>query len=142
MIVLLLFVHSFYFILPDLYLVTIIITKIHVELYNLDESNLISASNEIVFINFYADWCRFSNMLMPIFDDAADEVTKSGYESGKVVMGKVDCDKEAAIATRFHITKYPTLKLFRNGLSAKKEYRGMLLRYSFTSSSNTFEINM
>lgn len=88
---------------------------------NLD---MVLASNEIVFINFYAEWCRFSNMLMPIFDDAADEVTKAGYDSGKVVMGKVDCDKEGAIATRFHITKYPTLKLFRNGIPAKKEYRG------------------
>lgn len=63
-------------------------------------------------------------MLMPVFDDAADAVSKAGYDNGKVVMGKVDCDKEAAIATRFHITKYPTLKLFRNGLPAKKEYRG------------------
>lgn len=61
---------------------------------------------------------------MPVFDDAADAVSKAGYDNGKVVMGKVDCDKEAAIATRFHITKYPTLKLFRNGLPAKKEYRG------------------
>ncbi|KAL4714122.1 hypothetical protein ACJJTC_008476 [Scirpophaga incertulas] len=82
------------------------------------------ASNEIVFINFYAEWCRYSNMLMPIFDDAANEISKAGYDPGKVVMGKVDCDKEGAIATRFHITKYPTLKLFRNGLPAKKEYRG------------------
>ncbi|CAH0720693.1 unnamed protein product, partial [Brenthis ino] len=90
------------------------------------QSNLdmVLASNEVVFINFYAEWCRFSNMLMPIFDDAADEVTKAGYDTGKVVMGKVDCDKEGAIATRFHISKYPTLKLFRNGLPAKKEYRG------------------
>ncbi|XP_045518959.1 endoplasmic reticulum resident protein 44 [Pieris brassicae] len=90
------------------------------------QSNLdmVLASNEIVFINFYADWCKFSNMLMPIFDDAADEVSKAGYNPGQVVMGKVDCDKEPAVATRFHITKYPTLKLFRNGLPAKKEYRG------------------
>lgn len=66
-------------------------------------------------------------MLMPIFDDAADAVTKAGYDTGKVVMGKVDCDKEGAVATRFHITKYPTLKLFRNGLPAKKEYRGKYL---------------
>ncbi|KOB68272.1 Thioredoxin domain-containing protein 4 [Operophtera brumata] len=85
---------------------------------------MVLASNEIVFLNFYADWCKFSNMLMPIFDDASDEVTKAGYDTGKVVMGKVDCDAEAAIATRFHITKYPTLKLFHNGLPAKKEYRG------------------
>lgn len=61
---------------------------------------------------------------MPIFDEAADEVTKAGYDTGKVVMGKVDCDKEGAVATRFHITKYPTLKMFRNGVAAKKEYRG------------------
>ncbi|CAH0748091.1 unnamed protein product [Diatraea saccharalis] len=85
---------------------------------------MVLASNEVVFINFYAEWCKFSNMLMPIFDEASDEVSKAGYDPGKVVMGKVDCDKEGAIATRFHITKYPTLKLFRNGLPAKKEYRG------------------
>ncbi|CAG9585618.1 unnamed protein product [Danaus chrysippus] len=90
------------------------------------QSNLdmVLASNEIVFINFYAEWCKFSNILMPIFDDAAVEVAKAGYDPGKVVMGKVDCDQEGAIATRFHITKYPTLKLFRNGFPAKKEYRG------------------
>lgn len=63
-------------------------------------------------------------MLMPIWDDAADEISKAGYDPGKVVVSKVDCDKEGAIATRFHITKYPTLKLFLNGLPAKKEYRG------------------
>lgn len=77
-----------------------------------------------MFINFYAEWCKFSNMLMPIWDEAADAISKAGYDTGKVVVGKVDCDKEGAIATRFHITKYPTLKLFLNGLPAKKEYRG------------------
>nr|CAH7749310.1 unnamed protein product [Callosobruchus chinensis] len=82
------------------------------------------ASNELVFINFYADWCRFSNMLMPIFDEAAEEVAKEFPETGKVVMGKVDCEKESSVASRFHITKYPTLKVIRNGLPAKREYRG------------------
>lgn len=28
------------------------------------------------------------------------------------------------LATRFHITKYPTLKVIRNGQPAKREYRG------------------
>lgn len=82
------------------------------------------ASNELVFINFYADWCRFSNMLAPIFDEAADKVSEAFPTPGQVVMGKVDCDKEGAIATRFHITKYPTLKVIRNGQPAKREYRG------------------
>lgn len=30
----------------------------------------------------------------------------------------------ASIASRFHITKYPTLKLLRNGQATKREYRG------------------
>lgn len=56
--------------------------------------SLLTASNELVFINFYAEWCRFSNMLQPIFDEAADKVREAFPEAGRVVMGKVDCDKE------------------------------------------------
>ncbi|KAJ3643218.1 hypothetical protein Zmor_025942 [Zophobas morio] len=82
------------------------------------------ASNELVFINFYAEWCRFSNNLMPVFDEAADKIAQEFPDAGKVVMGKVDCDKENSVATRFHITKYPTLKVIRNGQPAKREYRG------------------
>lgn len=41
-----------------------------------------------------------------------------------MVLGKVDCDKESSIASRFHITKYPTLKIVRNGQLSKREYRG------------------
>lgn len=85
---------------------------------------LITASNELVFINFYAEWCRFSNILQPIFDDAADRVREEFTEPGKVVMGKVDCDRESSIASRFQITKYPTLKVIRNGQPTKREYRG------------------
>lgn len=39
-------------------------------------------------------------------------------------MGKVDCDKESSAASRFHISKYPTLKVIRNGQPTKREYRG------------------
>ncbi len=53
-----------------------------------------TANTELVLINFYADWCRFSNMLAPIFDEAADKVT-SEFPSSRVILGKVDCDKES-----------------------------------------------
>lgn len=82
------------------------------------------ATNELVIINFYADWCRFSNILAPIFDEAAEKVSAEFKDPGRVVLGKVDCDNENSIATRFHVTKYPTLKVIRNGQPAKKEYRG------------------
>lgn len=77
-----------------------------------------------MFLNFYADWCRFSNMLQPIFEEAAVEIHKAFPDPGQVVMGKVDCDAETAIASRFQISKYPTLKVIVNGQPAKREYRG------------------
>jgi len=93
---------------------------------SLTEQNFESviANNELILINFYADWCRFSNMLAPIFDEAADKVAAEFPEPGRVVLAKVDCDKETSIGTRFHISKYPTLKAVRNGQTFKKEYRG------------------
>ncbi|XP_066997869.2 endoplasmic reticulum resident protein 44 [Anabrus simplex] len=101
----------------------------------LNQGNLdtILASNELVIINFYADWCRFSNMLAPVFDDAADKVAEEFKEPGQVVMGKVDCDREGGVATRFHITKYPTLKVIRNGQPTKREYRGQRSTEAFVS---------
>jgi len=91
----------------------------------LDQNNIdgILANNDLVLINFYADWCRFSNMLAPIWDEGADRVA-SELQGVKVVMGKVDCDREGALGTRFHITKYPTIKYVQHGVMAKKEYRG------------------
>lgn len=90
------------------------------------------ASNELVFINFYAEWCRFSNILQPIFDEAADKVKEAFPDGGRVVMGKVDCDRESSVASRFHISKYPTLKIIRNGQPTKREYRGARTAEAFT----------
>ncbi|CAN7938961.1 unnamed protein product [Ixodes hexagonus] len=79
---------------------------------------------ELVFLNFYADWCRFSQMLEPVFNDAAKKVNAECKEPNKVLFGKVDCDQETSIAAKYHISKYPTLKLVRNGQVMKREYRG------------------
>lgn len=57
--------------------------------------NLFTAENELVFINFYAQWCRFSNLLAPIFDKAADKIRAEFPQPGKIVMAKVDCDQES-----------------------------------------------
>ncbi len=77
-----------------------------------------------MFINFYADWCRFSNMLSPIWDEFAEKAKTEFPVPGKVFVGKIDCDAHGSLGTRFHITKYPTLKYVRNGIVAKREYRG------------------
>lgn len=96
-----------------------------------DTVDMTLASNELVIINFYADWCRFSNILQPIFDEAADEVAKEFDQPGQVVMAKVNCDEETGIASRFQITKYPTIKIIRNGQPAKREYRSQRSKEAF-----------
>ena len=59
-------------------------------------------------------------MLAPIFDEAAESVKKEFPQAGKVVLAKVDCDSETAISNQYQISKYPTLKLFRDGQMMKK----------------------
>lgn len=89
------------------------------------------ASNDIVFVNFYANWCRFSQMLKPIFEEAAQVVQQEFITEGQVVLAAVDCDREPEISQKYHISKYPTLKLFRNGRLAKREYRGQRSKDAF-----------
>ena len=98
----------------------------------LDNNNIdgVIQNNDLVFINFYADWCRFSNMLSPIWDQTADKVAQQ-FPDKRVVIGKVDCDKESTLGSKYHITKYPTLKFIQNGVLAKKEYRGQRSVESF-----------
>lgn len=45
-------------------------------------------------------------------------------EPGRVAFGKVDCEVETELSGKYHITKYPTLKLVMNGKTTKREYRG------------------
>ncbi|VDN03722.1 unnamed protein product [Thelazia callipaeda] len=78
-------------------------------------------NHEVVFVNFYADWCRFSQHLKPIFEEASNQFKNRG---DRVAWATVDCDRETDIAQKYHVNKYPTLKLFRSGELVKKEYRG------------------
>ncbi|XP_048776641.1 endoplasmic reticulum resident protein 44-like [Ostrea edulis] len=96
------------------------------EVTALNGANLgsVIGSNEVLFINFYADWCRFSQILTPVFEEASNKIKEEFPTPGKIAFAKVDCDAESDIASQYHISKYPTLKLVRNGQLIKKEYRG------------------
>lgn len=96
------------------------------EITSLDSGNIDDVLNNagVALVNFYADWCRFSQMLHPIFEEASNLVREEFPETKQVVFARVDCDQHSDIAQRYRITKYPTLKLFRNGMMMKREYRG------------------
>ncbi|XP_033248879.1 endoplasmic reticulum resident protein 44-like [Drosophila miranda] len=82
-------------------------------------------SSEVVFLNFYADWCHFSRRLVPIFEHAATQLKLEFPEPGKVQLGRVDCVKEPALADLYDIQKFPTLRLFYRGQPVRREYRGL-----------------
>ncbi|XP_067093423.1 endoplasmic reticulum resident protein 44 [Osmerus mordax] len=96
------------------------------EITSLDSGNIDDILNNagVSLVNFYADWCRFSQMLHPIFEEASNVAREEYPEASQVVFARVDCDQHSDIAQRYRISKYPTLKLFRNGMMMKREYRG------------------
>lgn len=61
-----------------------------------------------VLIDFWASWCGPCQMLAPVIEEIAEEVTD-------VIVGKVNVDEEAALAQKFDIMSIPTLLLFKNG---------------------------
>ncbi|KAM9805689.1 endoplasmic reticulum resident protein 44 [Syngnathus typhle] len=96
------------------------------EITSLDSANIDDVLNNaaVSLVNFYADWCRFSQMLHPIFEEASNIMREEFPDMKQVVFARVDCDQHSDIAQRYRISKYPTLKLFRNGMMMKREYRG------------------
>lgn len=66
-----------------------------------------------VLVDFFATWCGPCKMLAPILE---------GLESSRedILVGKVDVDKEAALARQFSISAVPTLLLFRDGKEVKR----------------------
>ncbi|XP_041104128.1 endoplasmic reticulum resident protein 44 isoform X2 [Polyodon spathula] len=107
-------------------LVTWICSPARCEITSLDSGNIDETLNNaaVALVNFYADWCRFSQMLHPIFEESSNVVREEFPDLKQVVFARVDCDQHPDISMRYRISKYPTLKLFRNGMMMKREYRG------------------
>ncbi|XP_045076505.1 endoplasmic reticulum resident protein 44-like [Coregonus clupeaformis] len=76
-------------------LVTGLSTPGQAEITSLDTGNIEDILNNagVALVNFYADWCRFSQMLQPIFEEASNIAREEFPDVTQVVFARVDCDQ-------------------------------------------------
>jgi thioredoxin 1 len=71
--------------------------------------NNIINSNDLVLVDFYADWCGPCKMMLPILQ----EVKLNLKDTVKII--KVNVDQHQDLASHFMVRGVPTLMLFKAG---------------------------
>ena len=66
-------------------------------------------TNDIVLVDFWAEWCGPCRQFAPTFAAASEK-------HPEIVFGKVDTEAERALASAANITSIPMLMAFRDGM--------------------------
>jgi len=72
-----------------------------------DELDELVATDDVVLVDFYADWCGPCKMLEPVVERLADETAAT--------VAKVDVDANQQLAGAYGVRGVPTLVLFADG---------------------------
>ena len=77
-----------------------------------DDIEAVFASKDKAFVLFYASWCHFSQMFLPVFKEYAKA---NPNECVSVVI-----DDKPDLCDKYEIEYYPTVLLFKKGKVAKR----------------------
>lgn len=77
------------------------------------ESQVLNA-DEVVLVEFWADWCAPCRMIAPVVEELANEL------GARVRFAKMDIDANPEVANRLGIMSIPTLIIFKGGQAADR----------------------
>lgn len=83
-----------------------------------DKNFIHQTKNKVVLVDFWAEWCAPCRMMAPVLNEAAAEL------HGNNLIGKVDIEKNKALAGKYKVRSIPTFILFRNGKEVNR-FSGM-----------------
>lgn len=73
--------------------------------------NEVINSNDLVLVDFWADWCGPCKMLSPILDEISEE--------RGLLIGKLNVDENPAKMEEYSVYSIPTMVLFKSGQPVK-----------------------
>ncbi|GAB68013.1 thioredoxin [Plasmodium cynomolgi strain B] len=68
----------------------------------------ILSQNELVIVDFFAEWCGPCKRIAPFYEECSKKYTK-------MVFIKVDVDEVSEVTEKENITSMPTFKVYKNG---------------------------
>lgn len=77
-------------------------------------NELLNSGKPLV-VDFWAEWCGPCRMVAPIIEELAEEY------GDRVLIGKMDVDKNDEVCSQFGIRNIPTILFFKNGQLVDKQ---------------------
>ena len=87
-------------------------------------SQKVLQQNKLAIVDFWAEWCGPCRMLMPIFQQLADE-----YKD-KAIFARVNVDENPLLASTYKVQSIPTVLFIQNG-SVVSQQVGVLPKNDF-----------
>lgn len=70
-------------------------------------------SQEVVFVDFYAEWCNVCKQLVKVLEGVA-------HENQKVKFYKVNTEENKTLSREYRVLSLPTCLIFKNGEMVEK----------------------